>query len=276
MSLLNAIFLLAALDPAPLPPPAPPPLPEAPAPPLAPEPKQPLSLYQLHLAVDLPVIALGAGLGFMRVYFREQLARKSCPCDPTSVNALDRHAIGNHSHAASVAADVTVPLAMGLPVLADLFDVGVSRPFSEDVLVFIETLYVQSGLQNAMNFAVARPRPRTYAGDPKFVDAGEGYLSFYAGHVASTFAALSAASFTLDRRHDQHVWPWIVTAVVGGSVAFERVASGHHFPTDVVTGAIVGTATGIAVPWLHLRKLPVPVTIAPSEVGSGLALVGRF
>jgi hypothetical protein len=269
--------VLSALEPAPTAAPEPPPpVPSAPAPPAAPEPA-PLSLYELHLVVDLPVIAVAAVVGSMRVYLRDSLARKSCPCDPASVNALDRGTIGNHSHAAAVAADVTVYASIGAPLLGDLLDVGVSRPFSEDLLVFAETLDVDSALVNIVDFTVARPRPLTYAGDPTLLNSGEGYLSFYAGHVSTTFAALAAASFTLGRRHGQHVWPWIVTALVGGSVAFERVASGHHFPTDVATGALVGTAIGIAVPWLHTRKLPVPVTVAPSAVGGpGLALVGRF
>ena len=87
-------------------------------------------------------------------------------------------------------------------------------------------------------------------------------------------AADLAASFTLERRYDAGIWPWIATALVGGSVAFERVASGHHFPTDVATGAVVGTAIGVAIPWAHARRARVSLVPAPS--GQGLALVGRF
>jgi membrane-associated phospholipid phosphatase len=259
---------LAAPEPPPTAAPAPPPP--------APEPPPTLSIYEVHLAIDLPVSALGASLGLMRVYFRDALARKSCPCDPAGLNALDRGTVGNHSHAASIAADATVYATMVAPVLADLLDVGASRAFAEDLIVFVETLEVGSGVQNAVNLAVSRPRPLTYAGDPKFVTSGEGYLSFYAGHVATAFSALSAASFTLGRRHGQRVWPWIVTAVVAGSVGVDRIASGHHFPTDVAVGAVVGIAIGITVPWLHLRSRPVPVTVAPSALGPGLALMGRF
>ena len=40
---------------------------------------------------------------------------------------------------------------------------------------------------------------------------------------------------------------------MGSSVAIERVADGRHFPSDVIVGAVMGTATGIAVPLLHAR-----------------------
>jgi membrane-associated phospholipid phosphatase len=257
-------------------------MPQVPPLPSAPEPAVPvgppsLSIYNVRLSVDLPVIGVAAVVGSMRVYLRDRFARRSCPCDPAGLNAIDRGTVGNHSQVALSAANATVYAAIGLPLLGDLLDVGVSREFTEDLLILTETLVVNSAVVNIVDFAVARPRPVTYAGDPMFLNSGEGYLSFYAGHVATTFAALAAASFTVGRRHHQYVWPWIVTALVGSSVAVERVASGSHFPTDVAVGAVMGTAIGITIPWLHAHALPVPVTVSPSVGGGpGLALSGRF
>ena len=54
-----------------------------------------------------------------------------------------------------------------------------------------------------------------------------------------------------------------------------RVASGHHFPTDVATAAVVGTAIGIAIPWAHTRPSQA-IALAPAAAGQGLALIGRF
>lgn len=249
------------------------PEPTEPAPAQLPSPPQ--DLYKVRLAVDIPVTAVAGSAGLVRVLFEDQLARKSCPCDPASVNALDRHAIGNHSAAASVAANVTVYGVMAALPLADLLDVGWNRSFGEDMMVYAETIAVDTAVQNAANFIVARPRPRTYAGDPQFLDSGEGYVSFYAGHVSTAFASLSMAAFTIRQRHGARVWPWVVVALVGSSVAVERVASGHHFPSDVGTAALAGTAIGITVPWLHLRGGPPRVTITAMG-GRGLGLGGAF
>ena len=69
--------------------------------------------------------------------------------------------------------------------------------------------------------------------------------------------------------------PWIVGGVVATSVAYERVASGDHFPTDVAVAAVMGTAIGIAVPWLHLRRGRTSVQLTP--IGArGLGLTGAF
>lgn len=234
-----------------------------------------LEVYDLHLAVDIPVTVAAGSAALVRILWRDDLARKSCPCDPAGLNALDRGAVGNRSNAADVAAEVTVYGTMLALPLLDLWDLGSSRALGQDLMVYAEALAVSTALQNALNFSVARPRPRTYAGDPKFVNSGEGYLSFYAGHVATAFTATSVAAFTLQQRYRAGIWPWVAMAVLGGSVSVERVASGHHFPSDVAVAAVAGTAIGTTVPLLHLRRrsgVAGGVTIVPAP--GGVALVG--
>jgi membrane-associated phospholipid phosphatase len=241
---------------------------------ITPAPKAP-EVYRVHLAVDIPIIAVGGGAGLARILFEDKLARKSCPCDQASINRLDRWAVGYHSQAASVAADVTVYGVLITLPLVDLIDLGFGRALGEDVVVYVEALAVTTALQNATNFIVARPRPRTYAGDPAFLNSGEGYVSFYAGHVSTVSAGLAVAALTLRKRYGEQVWPWIVGALITTSVAVERVASGHHFPTDVAIGAVAGTAVGLAIPWLHLRRGDTYAQIAPFGA-NGLGLVGAF
>jgi len=232
-------------------------------------------VYKLHLAVDIPLIVVGGAAGLVRILFENQLVHKDCPCNTDGINSLDRWTVHYHSQAASIAADATVYGVLSALPLVDLFALGFGRAWGEDLVVYVEALAVDTALQNATNFIVARPRPRTYAGDPAFVNSGEGYLSFYAGHVSTAFAGLAVAAYTIRKRYGEQVWPWIVGALIASSVAVERVASGHHFPTDVGVAAVVGTGIGIAVPWLHLRRWETRVQIAP--VGAhGLGLAGTF
>ena len=235
----------------------------------------PREVYQLHLAIDVPVTLVSASAGLVRVLFKDSLARKTCPCVPSGINPIDRGTVGNHSKVAGTVSDVT---AIGVPLmlpLFDLLDLRIGRVLGEDLVVYAETIAIDTALQNAANFIVARPRPRTYAGDPAYVAGAEGYLSFYAGHVSTIFAATSAAAFTIRQRYGEHVWPWIVGGLIATSVAVERVASGDHFPTDVAVGALAGTAVGLAVPWLHLRRGERGLHVVP-VAGNGLGLAGAF
>jgi membrane-associated phospholipid phosphatase len=236
----------------------------------------PLEVYRVRLALDLPVIAVGASAGLLRAYLIEHQVRKRCPCSTDELGFLDRGSVGNRSQAAGLASDITVGVALVLPPLVDLFALGANRAFAEDLTVLTETVLVSTLLQQVANFGLQRPRPRTYAGEPAYVHGGSGYLSFYAGHVSSTAAMLSAASFTVRQRYGEQVWPWVVTGIVTASVGAERVLAGQHFPTDVLAGALVGVGVGIAVPWLHTRAPGAKLALAPLPSGRGLALMGQF
>jgi membrane-associated phospholipid phosphatase len=236
---------------------------------------QPREVYGVHLAIDIPVIVVGGAAGLVRILFENKLVHKDCPCNPDGINRLDRWTVRYHSEAASITADATVYSVLSALPLVDLFALGFGRAWGEDLVVYVEALAVDTALQNATNFIVARPRPRTYERDPAFINSGEGYLSFYAGHVSTAFAGVVVAAYTIRKRYGEQVWPWIVGALIASSVAVERVASGHHFPTDVAVAAVVGTGIGIAVPWLHLRRWDTHVQITP--VGAhGLGLAGTF
>jgi membrane-associated phospholipid phosphatase len=227
-------------------------------------------IYTLNPVVDGTVMVVSALTIGIPALFAEDLIRKSCPCDPSSVNAFDRHAIGNDSKTASHVSDVTVTLAMVGPPVATVFLVRGSRALVTDLLVFGEVLLVNGALTQIAKYTVQRPLPLTYAGDPALIGSAGGYRSFYSGHTSSTFAALSAGAFTLRQRSGDHVWPWLVVAGVGASVAAERVLAGRHFPTDVIVGAAMGTLVGVGVPWLHLTTRR--VALLPSRRGLAVSM----
>jgi membrane-associated phospholipid phosphatase len=231
------------------------------------------SPYRIHPAVDLSVTAglfVAAGVP----YLIPHLITPSCPCDPASVNRFDRIAIGHHSAAASAASDVTAALAVAVPPLADALHLGLGAPLAADVLVLAETLAVNSALVVGAKYAVRRPLPLTYDGDPAYVRSQGGYRSFYSGHVSTVVSALTASAWTMRWRDGERGWPWAVVALAGSSVGVERVLAGRHFPTDVIVGAAAGFAVGTAIPWVHRKPGGAAITIAP--IPGGAVLTGRF
>ncbi len=211
------------------------------------------SVYKVRPVLDGSIIA-GTLLGGLLPYlYADKLIHPRCPCDAGEVNGFDRPAIGNHSGFADTLSDITVGAAVLVPVALDALDLGLGSELAEDLVVYVEALAVNGALVSLVKYAAQRPLPRTYEGDPALVAGPGGYRSFYSGHSSMAFAALGAASVTSNLRHHTGAWPWIVTGVIGTSVAVERVAAGRHFPTDVIAGTVAGLATGIVVPLLHAR-----------------------
>src|SRR5437868_6851794 len=67
--------------------------------------------------------------------------------------------------------------------------------------------------------------------------------SFPSGHSASSFAAATALASFYPKTSPLVL---MLAAAVGAS----RVHLGHHFPSDVAVGGIIGVATGAFVAWL--------------------------
>lgn len=236
--------------------------------------RAPKSVYRISRALDSAVI-VGAGLTITIPYaLTDKLITPHCPCDPREVNSFDRGAIGNASDAAGVASDITAALAAIGPVTLDLVDVGATPVLLEDIVILSETLAVNGALVTIAKYTTQRPVPRVYLLQAPGTPGG--YRSFYSGHTSFAFAALSSAAMTWTLRHGPSPWPWVITLLLGASVAVERVLGGYHFPTDVLVGAAMGTAVGIGIPWLHQRSATPLGSLRWVPKANGITLVGVF
>lgn len=230
----------------------------------------PAAVYRLHPRVDALVMGAAALAISVPTLLAADIVRERCPCDRSSVNRFDRGAIGNHDDTADVVSTVTALAAMAAPPLADLALLGEGETLYADLAIFAETLLVNGALVEIAKYAVQRPLPRTYAGDPDLVHQPGGYRSFYSGHTSTTFAALVSGAYTARLRYGERLWPWLVALGGGASVGVERVLAGRHFPSDVLVGAAAGIAVGLGVPWLH--ESAHRAAIVPAQRGIVLAV----
>ena len=229
-----------------------------------------LSVYEIKPAIDGPIIGVTAIAASLAYLSSDRWIHRRCPCDPNEVNAFDRSAIGNSNATLDTLSDITLGAAIFGPPILDFIDLGFSREFKQDMWVYVETFSVNSFFTTFAKYTAERPLTRTYAGDPALVNSPGGYRSFYSGHTSTVFSALSTAAVTLNLRYHQGGWPWLVVAGLGASVGVERVAAGRHFPTDVMVGAVAGTAVGLLVPYWHQKGDGggLMVTAAPIDDGA--------
>ncbi len=231
--------------------------------------------YRLELELDLPIILVAGSVATAFFFASETPGLLSCTCDRSRLNALDRPAAGLYDERWSRVGDIATASTLAMPLGVVLFHEGVGKGLNDD-LVLGEAALVASGLQVTAGFAVARPRPRVYGDDAPLderIDANAA-RSFFSGHVANTVAVSVAALRTFQRLGRPGLaWAVFGTTMAGSTVVgIARVASGAHFPTDVLVGAAAGAGIGLAVPALHasgVRLVP-----ASGSASGGLSIAG--
>jgi membrane-associated phospholipid phosphatase len=99
-----------------------------------------------------------------------------------------------------------------------------------------------------------RARPERYTAQvAQYATIVEGSRSYPSGHASIAFAAATVAASILQRRGElrQHRVETLLLFSAAAATSVLRVTSHRHFPTDVVGGAVIGSAFGWFVPQLH-------------------------
>jgi membrane-associated phospholipid phosphatase len=210
---------------------------------------------------------------------------------------IDRGAISQKiDPRAKTLSNVGVGLIGGYVLLDTILDGFREGPTAAlvDTVMYVEAITITQGLTNLAKISFRRPRPHAYierneyiarGGDPATFQNGDtdSALSFFSGHSSQAAALSAAATYIAFSRSPGTPRPWLTLA--GGTaltsfVAYERVRSGAHFPTDVIAGAIAGTAVGALVVHLHradpMRQRPLWIGFAPSGDGATLSASGLF
>lgn len=232
--------------------------------------------HRLDLALDLPIVLIGGGLASSFFMLPEAPGVACAPdCDRSKINALDRKAAGLYDPQWSTVGDIATAATLVTPLLVVVLDEGIGYGLNDD-LVVAEAALMASALQISTSYAVSRPRPRVYSDDAPETQRSDANAarSFFSGHVANTVATSVATLRTFQRlRKPALGWTMLGVGLVGSSVVgVSRVASGAHFPSDVLVGAAIGAGIGLALPAVHesgARVVPYAGTDA-----AGLMLMG--
>ena len=103
------------------------------------------------------------------------------------------------------------------------------------------TATLAAGLFTALFYGLSmRPRPPLLH-PVRLLVPPPVYSSFPSGHTALAFANALVMGLYLRRRR----W-WIIGLGLATAVGVSRLYLGHHFPSDVVAGAVMGAALGAA------------------------------
>ncbi len=115
------------------------------------------------------------------------------------------------------------------------------RPGRVAALLLIPTIALSDQLNSSvLKFLIERPRPcHVLSNVHLLVGCGSGF-SFPSSHAVNNFAGAIVLAYFLPR------WSWAFF-LFAAVIAFSRVYVGVHYPSDVIGGAVLGTAIGAFV-----------------------------
>jgi membrane-associated phospholipid phosphatase len=196
------------------------------------------------------------------------------------------------------ASDVGLGLITTFPILVDSMIVAYWYRGSTDVavqmgLIDLEALTIAGALQGTANFLAGRERPygdgcgTQIPNNTQDCQSSSRYRSFFSGHSTLSFTSASLICAHHEALHlfESNADPvtCVSAYVAAASIATLRMVGDVHYATDVLTGAIVGTAVGLGVPLLHHYKRQPPgiVTAQGFEAHfvptpNGAAVMGTF
>ncbi len=255
------------------------------------------SPFEVSLEVDLSLTLSAGAITLGLFIIDDELPGPHCAplCDSSTVNALDRPAIGNRSSGARIASDWIYASMIGMPYALTLIDVlttqddGRAVDYFTEALILSETLAVAALLISLAKIGAQRPRPYAYDPDaPEDERTSSGAArSFFSGHTAAAFSMATASSYLFTQRHPDSslvVPMWLTTHALAATAGYLRVHSGDHFWSDVIVGSIVGSAVGLVVPMLHLSgsdragrgEKSSSLRVTPFTSGAIVGLSGAF
>jgi membrane-associated phospholipid phosphatase len=126
----------------------------------------------------------------------------------------------------------------GFYAIGTIFDKPRARMTARDA---ISTSLISYGLVEAIKFASGRDRPRRRTSPYEFNPFG-GADAFPSGHATTAFGLATVIS-----HHYHPLWMKISAYGLAGLVGVSRIDHNAHFVSDVVAGALLGTAIGHSV-----------------------------
>lgn len=214
---------------------------------------------------DVALTAGAAALWIGSELAKGKLAPSTCRwCAENRLDAGAREAlVWGYADQAARASDVLafgiVPAGIAAHQLLAARAAGSVHEGVVDLLLIAEAAALSMDLNQVVKLAVGRQRPFVHHGnwrDPNRKPDADDNLSFYSGHATFTFALAAAAGTVSDLRGYRGApWVWGAGMTLAAATSYLRIAGDKHYLTDVLTGAALGTAAGIALPRLmHPRK----------------------
>jgi len=224
--------------------------------------KTPQSPYQLKTRNEIFWLVGSfsvAGLGSDLLRRREPLTTDEIlNLDPININSFDRFTTENYDLGIERFSDIMLYSSF-VSVVPYIFDKKVRKDVVKLGVIYAEAAAITGGLTALSKYLSNRNRPFTYNPivDLELKLEPNARYSFFSGHTSVSamntfFIAKIFSDYHPNSKYKPYVWAGAI--LIPAATGYGRVASGKHFPTDVLAGYAVGSLIGYFVPHFHKRK----------------------
>lgn len=222
------------------------------------------SPYKMHAILDFPIIGV-SGLGiatsrYLQLQIEPLSAVEISNLSTANIRKIDLSAHNQWSPRLGSASKIGTYAAILSPGLL-LFSPDIRRDdWGSIILLSAETFAMTDFAVQMTKVQVLRPRPYLLNPDitvpTNFLQDREHRFSYFSGSTAySSAMCFAAASMFADFHPKSKYKPyvWIAAAAVPAAIGYMRYRSGEHYPTDIVSGYVVGASIGMFVPFIHKK-----------------------
>jgi len=221
-------------------------------------------VYNVNLKIDIPVTVVAMATD----YWGWIVVDRKTPLDSLTIIGLDANTINGFDRSATrqdadfaptarTISDFTLIASNALPFLL-LADKKIRKDWGDLLLLFVETQAIVGNLYSWGSVVhIDRIRPLVYNSEVPWEERTgvRTKNAYYSGHTSTS---ASASFFSAKVYCDYHpelgnkkYLIYSLALIPPLTTGFFRYKGMKHFPTDVLTGLVVGSAAGFLVPHLH-------------------------
>jgi membrane-associated phospholipid phosphatase len=228
---------------------------------------------------DAVIGALSLGMLITPYFLNNEPETVPAGLDRNDINAFDRSMMFSYNKPLDYASDYYIcGLAVALPFLSLAGNITNKEACLTYGIMYAESLCLTIGTVQLFKNTITRYRPYMYSGGIPNGKENDYFRSFPSSSTSLAFMSAGFLSATFSAEYPGSRWkiPVIVGAyTLAATVSAGRVFSGAHFLSDVISGAVIGSAYGYLIPVLH-RKERKENNGTFSFSGSGIIISQKF
>jgi hypothetical protein len=151
-------------------------------------------------------------------------------------------------------AHISDGMALGTALAAGMVTFALPKnQQTQYIQLAVQNVWITANITQTVKMLALRNRP--YTQTPGFVSSKtDDHFSFFSGHSAITATAATTAILMALNQPNMSTWGKAAAYSAGGlalTTAILRIEAGKHYPSDVVTGILVGVAVAVINTKLH-------------------------